>query len=87
MREVPVSAFKDNASEFIGFAERGEEIIITRHGKPAARLTAVVPSSDDGRALRIAALARLAQNRERMRALGMTATVEEMIEWKNEGRR
>lgn len=30
---------------------------------------------------------RLAENRERMRAEGRTVTIEEIIEWKNEGRK
>lgn len=85
MRHVPLAAFKDKASEFIAAAERGEEIVITKHGRPAARLsTAVDPAEHRARAE--AALARLMEHRERMRADGMTATIEELIAWKNEGR-
>jgi len=85
MRHVPLAAFKDRASEYISAAERGEEIIITRHGKPAARLTTAVDREDRQRRAR-EALARLMEHRERMRAEGRTATIEELIAWKNEGR-
>ena len=84
MRHVPVSKFKDNASDYIAAAERGEEIIITRHGQPAARLTAANPDFDIAK--RLAAMDALAELRAELRAEGKTATIEEMIAWKNEGR-
>ncbi|HEV2568498.1 type II toxin-antitoxin system prevent-host-death family antitoxin [Sphingomonas sp.] len=86
MRHVPLAAFKDKASEYISAAERGEEIIITRHGRPAARLTTAVDREERQRRAR-EALDRLARLRARMRAEGRTATIEEMIAWKNEGQR
>lgn len=86
MRHVPISEFKDNASEWIALAERGEEIILTRHGKPAAKLvaTGVDNAERERRARRAWDI--LAENREAMRAAGKTATIEQMIAWKNEGR-
>jgi prevent-host-death family protein len=86
-RHVPISEFKDHASELVAAAERGEEIVITRHGKPAARLVAA-PLTDFERRQRVeAALERLAAMREKMRDEGRTVTMEEIIAWKNEGRR
>jgi prevent-host-death family protein len=84
MRNVPVSQFKDNASALIAAAERGEEIIITRHGKPTVRLVAIPAGIDMEK--RRAALETLAKLRAEMRAEGRTATLEELIAWKNEGR-
>jgi len=85
-RHIAVSEFKDKASEIIAAAEAGEEIVITRHGKPAARLLAI--EDDEARKTRArAAMDALMRHRERMRAQGRTATVEEIIAWKNEGRR
>lgn len=85
MRHVPLAAFKDKASEYIAAAEKGEEIIITRHGKPAAKLvTAVDRGARKARAR--AAWERLMLHRDKMLAEGRTATIEEMIAWKNEGR-
>jgi prevent-host-death family protein len=84
MRHVPVSKFKDNASDYIAAAERGEEIVITRHGQPAARLIAANQSFD--MAKRREAMNGLAKLRDELRAEGKTATIDEMIAWKNEGR-
>ena len=86
MRHVPIAAFKDRVSEFIAAAEAGEEVIITRHGKVAARL---LPPDNLVKRQAVArdAMAKLKIMRDRMRAEGRTATIEEMIEWKNEGRK
>lgn len=86
MRSVALSEAKDHLSEFVAAAEAGQEIIITRHGKPAAKLVAASPTPDARRAEKRAAIERLAAIRAELRARGMTATVEEMIAWKNEGR-
>ena len=37
IREVPLSGIKDDLSRFLGEAEK-QEIVITRHGKPAGVL-------------------------------------------------
>lgn len=86
-RHVPISEFKDHASELVAAAERGEEIVITRHGKPAARLMAAPAVDEERRRKAKVALARLADMRAEQRSLGITSTVAEMIAWKNEGRR
>ncbi len=86
MRHVPVAAFKDKVSEYITAAEAGDEIIITRHGKVAARL--VAPEREaDVRARRITALEGLRKLREKQRAEGRTTTTEEILEWIREGRK
>lgn len=85
MRNVPVSEFKDHASELIAAAERSEEIVITRHGKPTVKLVAVPGGVD--LAQRRAVLEGFRQLRESMRARGQSVSVEEAIAWKNEGRR
>ncbi|PXW76477.1 prevent-host-death family protein [Blastomonas natatoria] len=86
MRHVPVATFKDKVSEFIAAAEQGDEIVITRHGKAAAKLVPIIDQDDVEERGRKAWEA-LAQLREELRAEGKTATIEEMIAWKNEGRR
>jgi prevent-host-death family protein len=86
-RHVPISEFKDHASEWIAAAESGEDVVITRHGKPAARLSAVPRVTDEQRNRAREALARMAEMRKQLKAQGMTATIEEMIAWKNEGQR
>lgn len=86
-RHVPISAFKDHASEYAAAANAGEEIVLTRHGRPYARLAPLQQTNDEAYEKRKAAVARLLELREKLRAEGRTATIEEMIEWKNEGRR
>lgn len=83
MRHVPVAEFKDKASEYIAAAERGEEIVITRHGKPAVRLVAV---EEDHASLKLDALDGLyAIGQEILRTAGPT-TAEERRAWISEGR-
>ncbi len=84
MRSVPIGEFKDNASAFVAAAEAGEEILVTRHGKPAAKLTAV---ADDRRARQRAAFAAMVELGRENRAKFGPVTIDEIIEWKNEGRR
>jgi len=40
-RQVPIREVNQHLSRYIEIAEKGEEIIITRRGKPVARLSAV----------------------------------------------
>jgi len=44
--EVPVSEAKAQLTELVRRAEAGEEIVLTRHGKPAVRLSSVTPPVD-----------------------------------------
>lgn len=85
MRSVALSEAKDRLSEFVSAAEAGDEIIITRHGKPRAKLVAIDDQAERRRRA-IAAWDALRVQRDRMRAEGRTATMAEMIAWKNEGR-
>ena len=86
MRQIPIAAFKDRVSEYIAAAEAGEEVVITRHGKVAARL--LPPDNLKERSERArAAMVRMKEMRDTMRAEGRTATIDEMIAWKNEGRK
>ena len=65
MKHVPVAAFKDKVSQYIAAAAAGEEIVITKHGKEAARL---VPPAKDRHALKAEAVARMIAFGERHRA-------------------
>lgn len=88
-RHVPISEFKNHLSELVLAAERGEEVVITRHGKATVRLQLVADDDGEDSRRRKAreAMARLLARRERMREAGMTATIDELIAWKNEGQR
>lgn len=61
MREIGAFAAKNTLGALLDDVERGEEIVITRHGKPVARL---VPSSERPDQERVSA----AVNRIRRRA-------------------
>lgn len=41
--EIPVGEAKARLTQLVRQAEAGEEVILTRHGRPVARLTAVAP--------------------------------------------
>jgi prevent-host-death family protein len=84
MRNVPIAQFKDNLSEFVAAAEAGEDVVVTRHGKPAVKLVA-------------ASITNLAEERRRVlrdlmrrdsgtRASRHPVTADDVIAWKNEGR-
>ena len=81
MRTVGAFEAKNKLGTLLDLVEQGEEIIITRHGKPAARLVALVNEDDK------VAKARAAADRIRERAKGVTLggiSIKELIE---DGRR
>jgi len=79
-----VGAFeaKNKLSELLDLAERGEEVVITRHGKEVARLVPPDPaySVEEARA----AMQRI---RDRAKARGLKVTLDELKEWRDEGKR
>ena len=84
MRSVAIAEAKDRFSELVAAAEAGEEIVVTRHGKPAVRITAVATDRQDRK--REALEAMVAAGRRNLEEFGPT-TIDEIIAWKNEGRR
>jgi prevent-host-death family protein len=82
VKEVGAFEAKNKFSELLDLAEQGEEIIITRHGKEAARL--VPPKGTINRDEARAALRRL---RERAEDAKLGITLEEALAWRDEGRR
>ena len=43
--EIPVSEAKGRLTDLVRRAEAGEDVVLTRHGRPAARLVARAPDS------------------------------------------
>jgi antitoxin (DNA-binding transcriptional repressor) of toxin-antitoxin stability system len=77
---------KTRLAELLDRVERGEEIVITRHGRPVARLTRTGPGHDVAAARATAAA--LARLREEIAGDGSSAfTLEEMRALRDEGRR
>jgi prevent-host-death family protein len=84
MRHVPVAIFKDKVSQYIAEAAAGEEIVITRHGREAARL---VPPAKDKRALREEAVARMGALGRKVLANHGPTTAAEIARWIEEDRK
>lgn len=79
MRHVGIFEAKTHLSQLLDDVERGEEIVVTRRGKPIAH---IVPAPDDRQQKAKAAAARIRELRKGLSLDG--ATLKELIE---EGRR
>ncbi len=77
MESVGLFEAKTHLSELIARAERGEEVIITRHNKPVARLVPIVNAEPDLPARQEAVRALLASARGRTLGLDWQALRDE----------
>ena len=70
---------KTHLSELVARAEAGEEVIITRHNKPVAKLVPVAPAMQDARSRHEQAVVALLEFRKRhkLRGIDTKALVEE----------
>jgi prevent-host-death family protein len=75
---------KARLSELLDRVEGGEQIVITRHGKPIARL---IPEGGPDRVAARAAVEELARYRSELAARGVSLTTEEILAMRDEGRR
>jgi prevent-host-death family protein len=83
---VSAAEAKAHLSELLDRAERGEEIVITRRGRPVARISAAGPDHDVAAAR--AAAEELLALRDRLGAEGVRAfSLDELRELRDEGRR
>ena len=80
MKQIQFSAAKAQLSELMDDVERGETVQITRHCKPVARL---VREEDARRAEALVAMAKIKQLRKQTKG----ATIEEILAWRDEGRK
>ncbi|HQC99974.1 MAG TPA: type II toxin-antitoxin system prevent-host-death family antitoxin [Aquabacterium sp.] len=87
MESIGLFEAKTHLSELIARAERGEEVIITRHNKPVAKLVPINEVPADLIARRRQALAELQDIGRRMVERGGPITVDEILQWRDEGRR
>jgi len=84
MKHVGIFDAKTNLSSLVEQVEKGKEIVITRHGKPVARLVrAEERHSPEAVARRRQAIAEL---REMARKRGLRISPEEIKSWIEEGR-
>jgi prevent-host-death family protein len=77
MRTVGAIEAKEKLDSLLDLIARGEEVVITRHGKPAARL--VAPSGDEVPASDASAAVRRIRERRRGVTLG-GITLRELID-------
>jgi prevent-host-death family protein len=92
MEQIPAQAVtsigaydaKTRLSELLDRVEKGEQIVITRHGKPIARL---VPEGGHDKAAAHAAVARFRALRAELAATGVDFSDAEIRALRDEGRR
>jgi prevent-host-death family protein len=80
--EVQASVAKTHFSQLLDAVERGQTIVILRHGKPIARL---VPDPDERMRRHREALARIDKLGDEIRARNGGLTVEEILSSIHEG--
>lgn len=81
-----VTAFdaKNRLGRLLDRVQAGEQWVITRHGRPVARL---VPVANEAIEQVEEALAAMAVVRESLKARGVAVSREEIRQWRDEGRR
>jgi prevent-host-death family protein len=87
---VKLDENKADLSELLTLVEAGQEVVISRYGKPIARMVAMPDAepatagfTEEERARRRAVIDAILEFRKTM----PSATAEEIDEWKREGRR
>lgn len=78
---------KTHFSELIARAEAGDEVIITRHNKPVAKLVPINEVSRDVVKRRLKAVAGLQAIGREIAERGGPVTQQEILDWIREGRR
>ncbi len=87
MESVGLFEAKTHLSELIARAERGEEVIITRHNKPVAKLVPISEVSPELVARRRQIFDELQAIGREIEKRGGPLTIEEILAWRDEGRR
>lgn len=80
MKHITATEAKAKFSEVLNAVEQGETVLITRHGQVIARIQ---PSEDISQARAREAMERILERRKNARP----ASVEEILQWRDEGRR
>jgi prevent-host-death family protein len=87
METVGLFEAKTHLSELVARAERGEEVVITRHNKPVAKLVPIREVSPELHRQRLEAMAGMQAIGREIVKRGGPLTVEEILSWRDEGRR
>jgi prevent-host-death family protein len=78
MREIQASEAKTHLAQLLDEVERGETVVITRHGKAIARLVPDAHGHGDARR-------RAVEEIRAFRRQGPSTRVEELLAWRHEG--
>lgn len=87
METVGLFEAKTHLSELIARAERGEEVVITRHNKPVAKIVPIREVSPELVARRMEIIAEMKRIGREIEARGGPITIQEILSWRDEGRR
>lgn len=77
---------KTHFSELVARAEAGEEVVITRHNRPVAKLVPIAPVDRVDLAARRKAIASIDKLRRQLAGRGVAITQDEVNQWIREGR-
>jgi prevent-host-death family protein len=80
MRQIQASEAKAHLTQLLDDVERGETLIITRHGRPIARIVPEVNRRQEEVDRAIASIRALRERNERV-------TIEELLSARDEGRK
>jgi prevent-host-death family protein len=86
MESIGLFEAKTHLSELIARAERGEEVIITRHNKPVAKIVPFGGVSAELLERRLKAVAAMQQIGREIAERGKPLSTQEIVEWVREGR-
>lgn len=87
METIGLFEAKTHLSELVARAERGEEVVITRHNKPVAKLVPLDGVSAELVQQRRQALAELQEIGQAVASRTGVITRDEIVDWIREGRR
>jgi prevent-host-death family protein len=82
LREVQASVAKTHFSQLLDEVERGQTIVILRHGQPIAR---IVPDEKGRQQRARQAIENIQKLGEQIRRETGGATIEEILAWRHEG--
>ncbi|MBS0530648.1 MAG: type II toxin-antitoxin system Phd/YefM family antitoxin [Proteobacteria bacterium] len=80
MKHVQATELKAKLAELLDEVERGQTLVVTRHGKPIAR---IMPDEEAAIERSREAMQRIMEAREK----APKVTVEELLQWRDDGRR
>ena len=87
METIGLFEAKTHLSELVARAEQGEEVIITRHNRPVAKLVPIGEVPAEVIARRRQVLEDMQAIGRRMSEQGGPVTREEILQWAHEGRK